>query len=132
MLGDTAVSAGAQVPGLATDTFYNNAESGTVFSGVRFAADGNIYRRAGESEWYVVGSWLMVGANTAYHIHRTVVAGTLVDDGLDDQVLSSNRDYSIEVTTVDINVAIIEFRISNVGDTVTYDSGQYQLSAIRT
>lgn len=130
LLGDTAVTAGAQVPSVVS---FNNSDvpaAGTVYSGVKFDADGLVYRRQLNGAWGLVGTWMLTGVNTAYHIHRTVDAGALDTDAGDDLVLSSDRIYDVQETSPgNTDTASVTFRISNVGDSTTYDTGQYSFSA---
>ncbi len=129
LLGDTPVTASVQIPDVIP--FDNEISSGTVYSGVQFNSNGNIARRqpGPGGPWAVVGVWLSVGVNTAFHIHRTVDSGTLTTDGGDDLVLSSNRVYDIQVATGQ-KEAVVTFRISNVADSITYDTRAYSFSGL--
>lgn len=103
----------------------------TTYSGVRFNSNGSIYERDVFGGWTKFGEWLLTGANTLYHIHRTVDLGTLTTDAGDDLIMSSNRDYDKQLTSDGESPVHITFRISNVGDTVTYATRSYKFEPIR-
>ncbi len=132
LLGDVAVNASAQVPVVIAFDNTDNSGGGTVYSGVKFDNDGSIYRRPKHGgTWQLIGTWLLVGANTAFHIHRVVDSGSLTTDGGDNQVLSSDRIYDVQQSTPGGNkAAAVSFRISNVADNITYETRQYSFDAI--
>lgn len=113
-------------------SFNNTEDAGfTAYSGVKFDADGDVYRRQRFGAWGRVGTWLFSGTNSAFHIHRTVSSGSLTTDGNDDQILSTDRIYDIQNTTPSSTASVtVTFRISNVADSVTYSTRAYTFNAI--
>lgn len=101
-----------------------------VYSGVRFGADGNMYKYAASgAQWQNKGSWLLNGVASDYYLFRTINSGVLDNDGGDDQQMNTNRDYWI--FTNDTYTATITFTISSTTGTITEatDPGQIILSA---
>jgi len=132
---DTQGSGGAQATGVQMPenlfATIDRTSTGTTYSGVRFHSNGGIFERDVFGGWVKFGEWLLTGANTLYHIHRTVDLGTLTTDAGDDLVMSTTRDYDKQLTSDGESPVHITFRISNVGDTVTYATRSYKFEPIR-
>jgi len=129
LFDDTARAAAATVPSGIDFAVTDEPAAGTVYSGVKFDADGNVYRRTFNGSWQKAGAWMGVTPNTAYHIHRTVSSGTLTTDAGDDIVLSSDRTYDVQVTAPGNKTVIVTFSITNVAGSTTYDTDSYTFSA---
>ena len=92
MINSGATSAAVQVP--SGIDFTRSAISGTVYSGVKFDADGSVYARTAAGAWQVVGTWLVAGSAGGYWISRTIDSGTLTTDaGAGPLVQSTDREY---------------------------------------
>lgn len=101
-----------QIPAYAL--FSNTGTTGTVYSGVRFGSDGNLYRRQAAGGWSVFGQWLVNGSASGFYLSRTINSGILTTDaGGGSLQLNTNRDYDVQTaieTTVSANVS---FQISD-------------------
>ena len=92
--------------------FERRVPTGTVFSGLKLDSDGNLYARQGGGGYSSIGAWLINGANTGFFVKRVIDIGTLTTDGgAGPIVLSSDREYDVQVTT-GTKSATVSFEIS--------------------
>ena len=111
---NTGVS--ASVVALPSNSFNTHGTSGTIYSGVKFAADGNIYERQPGGGWSNIGAWLLNGTNSDFYIARGTPTGTLTTDaGAGPLVLSTDRTYDVQRSTDGTNQSSVSFEIQNVG-----------------
>ena len=108
---------GVQIPVNDYTTF---ALTGTVYSGIKFDGDGNIYERTAAGNWSLVGPWRLSGAASTYDLDRTIDSGSLTTDGgtgwLD---MSTDRIYDVQQTVNGDKIANLTFSISNdAGSTI--------------
>lgn len=128
LMGSQGAATGATIPS-ASFSRVGDPTWGIIYSGVQFNSDGNVYARQLGGGWGLVGKWMLNGASSSYHIHRTIT-GTLTTDAGDDLVLSTSRVYDVQNSAPSTTVtASVLFRISNVADSVTYDTATYAFSA---
>lgn len=119
-----------------SNDFHTEGFDTTVYSGVKFDADGGIYERhpTGGS-WSNIGTWLLDGTNSTFYLRRTIDTGTLTSDAggtIGSLVqLSSDRIYDVQKINNGEKEANVTFTIVNVGDTVTFATRTYTFLAIR-
>ena len=88
--------------------------TGTVYSGAKFDADGNVYRRTSAGAWQQLGAWLLRGAASSFYLKRVIVSGTLTtDDGAGPQLLSTDREYDVQQSSFGTKTATVSFEISD-------------------
>lgn len=110
----------------------SQGETSTVYSGVRFGADGNIYKLQSSGGYSVVGQWLLNGTASDYYVARTVVTGSLVSDSGNDVQLNTDRTYYVTDTTANGSSvqASVSFSITNSGGGTVYSGPRtYSFSA---
>lgn len=93
---------------------YNQIASGVCYSGIRFGADGLVYRAQGETgNWSAAGTWLFSGNASDYYLVTTLNDGTLnvTDAGRGPLQMNVNRDF--QLSTVNITSASLTASISN-------------------
>ncbi len=105
-----------------------------VYSGIRFGADGELYKLNSVGGVSRFGTWMLTGVNTDYSITRGTVTGTLTTDaGAGPLQLNANRDYDVQNQTPSSTAtASATFTVKdwNAGSpTVTYDFESYAFSA---
>ena len=119
--GDNAVTSAVEVP---SGIDFDRTGSGFVYSGAKFDGDGNLYAMTATGAWQQVGTWLSVGAATAYHLTRTIIDGTLsTDAGAGPLQMNTDREYYIKHVT--FKSTQVFFEISDDGGTTTVASGTY-------
>jgi hypothetical protein len=100
---------------------YDNIGTGIdTYSGVRFAANGDMYAYQTAGGTTYIGTWLGKGTNSDYYLVSTIDSGSLQnDDGRGPLQLNADRDYYCLDTTVsgDPEEAIVTFTIEDVGTT---------------
>ena len=97
-----------------THDFSRIGEAGTIYSGIKFDNDGNIYARQTDGGWSSIGSWLLNGANSDFFVKRVVDTGTLTTDGgAGPIVMSSDRIYDVQRSTLGIKTTAVSFEMSN-------------------
>ena len=70
------------------------APTGTVYSGAKFDADGNVYARTAGGAWQMVGAWLVAGSASTFYLSRTIDSGTLTTDaGAGPLQMNTDREY---------------------------------------
>ncbi len=72
-------------------------ESGTVFSGLRFDSDGNLYARQTAGGLSSLGAWLLSGTAGDFTLVRTIDSGSLTTDAGASVTMGSDRDFDIQV-----------------------------------
>ena len=104
----------AEAAQLIEHDFFRSGPAGTIYSGVKFDDDGNIYARQTGGGWSSLGAWLLNGANTGFFVKRNVDSGTLTTDGgAGPIVLSSDRIYDVQISVNGIKTTTVSFEISN-------------------
>lgn len=106
----------------------------TVYSGVKFDADGDVYARSALGGWQQVGTWLLNGTNSDFSVARTINSGSLTTDaGAGDLQLNSDRSFDIQNSTPSSeSTATVTFVISNWNagsPNVTYSTRAYTFTA---
>ena len=97
-----------------SNEFATGGVSGTIFSGVKFDADGNMYERQAAGGWSNVGSWLLRGTNTTFYISRTEDSGTLTTDaGAGPLQMNADRIYDVQQAIDGEKMANVTFSISD-------------------
>ena len=125
-IGGSAAATPTGVQLLAND--FTSQGSGTVYSGVKFDADGGVYERQPSGAWSRVYTWLLSGTNSDFYIVRTISSGTLTtDDGAGPLVLSTDRTYDIQASRD--KDTFVNFEIQNVGTDVLA-SRSYQFTIV--
>ena len=116
---------------LPSNNFRNTGFTGTVYSGVKFGSDGNVYERQTAGGWSVIGTWLLNGTNSDFYIVRGTPSSALTTDaGAGPLVLSTDRIYDIQQSYVALNTTTLDFEIQNVG-TDTLATNVYTFTAIK-
>jgi hypothetical protein len=93
---------------------FSSQGSGTLYSGVKFGADGGVSERQPGGTWSRVYTWLLSGTNSTFYIVRTVVDGTLTTDaGAGPLVLSSDRIYDLQKNREDSVIVSFEIQIAD-------------------
>ena len=113
--------------------FERTGETGTIFSGCKFDADGSIYARTFAGAWQVVGTWLVAGAASGYWISRTIDTGSLTTDaGAGPLVLSTDREYDVQMSSNGEKNSAVTFSISSdVSGSPVVANGTYIFFAVR-
>ena len=102
------------IPDLAGSVFWNRDENPTVYSGVKFSSDGQVYARQLRGGWTNVGTWLHKGAAATFYLSRTTDDVLTTDAGAGWLVMSSDRIYDMQRTSpTGISKASVTFEISN-------------------
>lgn len=122
----------ANIPALDLE---RTGSGGTVYSGIKFDSDGDIYALSASGSYNRVGTWLLSGTNTDFSINRTIDDGTLTTDaGAGDLQLNADREYDVQQATPGADkVADVTFQIRNWNagsPNVTYSTRQLRLRAI--
>jgi hypothetical protein len=108
------------VPEIGAHQFQNIGEYPTVYSGVRFGSDGNVYRRQTYGVWSRVATWLHKGTASSFHLLRTTADSLTEDAGSSWLQMDSNRDFDAQHTlAAGYSEADVTFEISNDGGTTT-------------
>ena len=93
LLSGSVTAAVVQTPAI---DLSNQGTNTTVYSGIRWDSDGDIYKLSTSGAWNSAATWLLSGAASSYYLFRTVDSGTLdVDDGDGNQLNTGDLDYSI-------------------------------------
>jgi len=106
----------------------------TVYSGIRFDNDGQIFIMNDTGSWQSEDIWLLEGAASSYYLHRTINTGILSnDDGDARQLNTGDLDYwisnSVEWFT---QTASVTFEIADDGvKTTVYATKTYQIRAYK-
>lgn len=104
---DNAVKMGSHI-------FFSIGTTGTIYSGVRFGADGSLYERQPAGGWSRFGTWLYNGTASTYYLSRSIDAGTLTTDaGAGPLQMNSNRDYDIQLSSNGSKTTSVTFDISD-------------------
>lgn len=99
---------------LPNQSFFSSGTSGNGFSGIRFGADGNLYRRQFNGGLSRFATWLFSGAASTYYLSRTINTGTLdTDAGAGPLQMNTNRDYDIQLAFTGVETCTVSFEISN-------------------
>ena len=93
--------------------FSNTSEDATVYSGVKFDDDGDVYRRQAGGGWSRVGTWLQNGTNSDFYISRTTSDTLDTDAGAGPLQMNSDRIYDVQRSGVGTDTAEVIFEISN-------------------
>jgi len=119
IMGGSGGDPGNTVQILSND-FLTQGFSSTVFSGVKFDSDGNMYERQEAGGWSSIGAWLLNGTASDFYIYRSITAGNLTTDSggvLGTPVqLNTDRTYDIQRTTDGEKEATVDFVISDQAD----------------
>lgn len=115
-----------QLPGISLG---NRSLIPTVYSGIRFDDDGQIFIMDANGSWQSSDTWLLEGAASSYYLHRTIDTGTLSnDDGDARQLNTGDLDYWVSnsvgwfTLTATVTFEIADDGIkSNVYATRTYE-----------
>lgn len=108
----------------------------SVTAGIRFGADGYIYRYNYDSSITQVVPWLLKGAASSCYLFRTINSEypdiAITRDAGTGVLMSTNRDYTIDVFVEGVTYsADIEFYISDQSDGSTVLASQtYKLEAL--
>ena len=103
--------------------------SGPSYSGVKFAIDGNMYRRQAAGGWSSIGAWLLKGVASDYYVQRVVESGTLTTDDGDGVQLTTDRIYDIQQPVpFDVLAALVTFEISTDAPGASVEAGPTALS----
>jgi len=100
--------------------FDTQAEGIDTYSGVRFAADGQMYAYQAAGGVTNIGSWLVSGTNSDYYLVSTIDSGSLdTDPGRGPLQLNSDRSFNVIDTTIDglPDEASVTFTIEDVATT---------------
>lgn len=94
--------------------FSTTGMEGTIYSGVRFGSDGNLYRRQAAGGWSVFAQWLVNGTASNFYLSRTINDGTLTEDAGSGQLqMNVNRDFDVQ-TAIEVEVtASVSFQLSD-------------------
>jgi len=123
----------ANIPALDLE---RTGSSGTVYSGIRFDSDGDIYAASPTGTYNRVGTWLLSGTNTDFSVNRTIDAGTLTTDaGSGDLQLNADRTFDVQQATPGADKTTdVTFQIRNWNGgspNATYSTRQLRLRAIK-
>lgn len=100
--------------------YANIADGVDTYSGVKFAADGNMYAYQAAGGTTNIGSWLVSGAVADYYLVSTIDSGTLdTDAGRGPLQLNADRVYYCLDTTagVGFETATVTFTIEDAATT---------------
>jgi len=123
----------ADAVNMPANVFITFGVSGTVYSGVKFGADGNLYERQAAGGWSRFGTWLFSGLASTYYLSRTIDTGTLTTDaGAGPLQMNTDRIYDIQETSNGIFTTDVSFDISNdVSGTPIIKSQSWQFEVQR-
>lgn len=128
----SSAGASGDVATLPINDFTTQGFTGTVYSGVKFDNDGNIYERQAGGGWSSIGAWLLSGTASDFYIKRTIDTGSLTTDGgAGPLILSTDRIYDLQRTTDGEDASRVTFSIVDIGDSVVYANRTYRLNVIR-
>ena len=80
-------------------TLLTSAPSGTVYSGLKFDSDGNLYKRQANGGYTNIGAWLLSGSAGDFTLVKTIDVGSLTTDAGTPVTMGSDREYDIRKTT---------------------------------
>lgn len=131
-LGGSSGPAG-DVAQIIPNDFVTQGFSGTVFSGVKFDADGNIYERQTAGGWSSIGAWRLSGAASTFYVSRTIDTGSLTTDaGAGPLQMNTDRIYDIQRTSDGEDISRITFSISDdVSGSPVIANRTYMFNVIR-
>ena len=106
--------------------------SGTCYSGIKLDADGSIYiRHKSTDTWSSQGSWLLGGSAGDYYVSRTISDALTTDAGAGPLIMSTDREYDEQQSTVGSNSSTVTFSISDdVSGSPVLTSRAYLFDAI--
>ena len=123
----------AEAIGLPDLSFDNAApEPATVYSGVRFNADGTIDRRKTSGGWAYAATWLNIGTNSDFDILATTTQGVLDEDaGQTALIMTSDYIWSVDISTdIGDQIARVQFDIiDSATNMITYATNSYFFKA---
>ena len=90
---------GGNVVQLPESTLVRLGSDATIYSGLKFDTDGNLYARQTAGGWSSIGPWLLNGTAGDFTVVRTIDTGTLTTDAGASVVMSAARTYDVQVTT---------------------------------
>jgi len=111
--------------------FVKAGTGGTVYSGLKIDADGDLYERQPGGGWSSFGTWLLSGTNSAFYVNRTINSGSLVtDSGTGSSIiLSTDRTYDVQRTGQGGDISQVDFEIALVSDDSVVASISYTFHA---
>jgi len=115
--------------------YHNTGVEVDTYSGVRFAADGNMYAFQAAGGLTNIGSWLVSGTIADYYVVSTIDSGTLsADAGRGPLQLNTNRDFYCLDTTYSGGSVTAEctFTLEDVGTTDFAGPTALSFSAFKT
>jgi len=99
---------------LPSHNFTNQGFEGTIYSGLRIDADGNLYARQANGGWSQFAAWLLSGTASDMYVSRTIDSGSLdTDAGAGPLQLNTDRDYDVQRSIDGEETAVVSFQLSN-------------------
>ena len=130
-IGGSIGTGAGQLP---VHNFYRESSTSTVYSGVKFGSDGNVYARQSGGGWSKIGTWLTDGTNSNFTITRTTVGTLTTDAGAGPLALSSDRTYDVQDSTLSTTPAVtasVTFTLDKVSPSATLAIRTYVFEALR-
>lgn len=109
----------ATVPIVTVTQLSNFGSAPVVYSGVRFGADGNLYRRQSRGGWSRIDTWLHKGNADTWYLRRTTNDSLTTDSGSSWLQMNADRDFDVQYSTPKADgfaTADVTFEISDEAD----------------
>lgn len=128
--------AGGDGAQLLTNGFFTQGFDVTIYSGVKFNANGDIEeRQATGGGWSKFGSWLVGGTNTTFWLRRSIGSGSLTTDAGgsvgDLRQMDTTRIYDVQKNNNGTKICVVTFSIVNAADNAVFATRSYTFEANR-
>lgn len=90
--------ASTNIVALPTAILFNSGSTGTIFSGLKFDSDGNLYKRQANGGYSSIGAWLVSGSAGDFTLVSTIDSGTLTTDAGRSVTMGSDRAFDIQLS----------------------------------
>ena len=126
--------AASNVVALPTSSLITSSDTGTVFSGLKFDDDGNLYKRQAGGGYSVIDAWLLSGTASDFTLVSVLDVGDL-SSGTDagrSVILGTDRAYDVTISAPGSITATVTYDIELTADPgVSLANQTYIFRAIR-
>jgi len=124
--------ASSNIVALPAATLFRVGLSGTVFSGLKFDSDGNLYERQTSGGYSSLGPWLLSGSAGDFTLVRVIDIGSLTTDAGASVTMGSDRAYDVQISGVGIITATVTYNIElTAAPGVSLVNRSYLFTAVR-
>ncbi len=103
--------ASTNIVALPTSILFNLGTTGTIFSGLKFDNDGNLYKRQAAGGYTSIGAWLLTGTAGDFTLVSTLDSGTLTTDAGRSVTMGSDRAFDVQQSVDGLKLATLTYDI---------------------